>query len=97
MRRRSRPVAAADYWATGPIRRFLINDVFRGVLIDRVRSEDRADPIEVMAEALDEGDSLIIFPEGTRNTTDARLLPFKSGIYRLATRKPAGRTRTRMD
>jgi 1-acyl-sn-glycerol-3-phosphate acyltransferase len=88
LRRSSRPVAASDYWSKGPIRRYIIGDVFRGVLIDRVRSEDSADPIEIMAEALDGGDSLIIFPEGTRNTTDARLLPFKSGIYRLARARP---------
>ncbi len=88
LRRLTRPVAASDYWLTGPIRRFLIGDVFRGVLIDRVRSDDSADPIEVMAAALDADDSLIIFPEGTRNTTDARLLPFKSGLYRLAKARP---------
>ena len=37
-----------------------------------------------MADALEGGDSLILFPEGTRNITDEPLLPFKSGIYRLA-------------
>jgi 1-acyl-sn-glycerol-3-phosphate acyltransferase len=41
-----------------------------------------------MAAALEGGDALIVFPEGTRNTTDSRLLPFKSGIYRLAATCP---------
>lgn len=88
LRRQARPVAAADYWLSGPTRRFLIGAVFRGVIIERVRSEDSADPIDVMADAIDAGDSLIVFPEGTRNTTDAKLLPLKSGIYRLATARP---------
>jgi 1-acyl-sn-glycerol-3-phosphate acyltransferase len=34
------------------------------------------------------GDSLILFPEGTRNTTDEQLLPIKSGIYHLAQKCP---------
>jgi len=38
--------------------------------------------------ALDAGRSLIFFPEGTRNTTEAPLLPFKSGLYRIATQRP---------
>ena len=41
-----------------------------------------------MADALAFGDSLIVFPEGTRNTTEEVLLPFKSGIYHLARRCP---------
>ena len=41
-----------------------------------------------MAMALEGGDALIVFPEGTRNTSDARLLPFKSGIYHLAVACP---------
>ena len=41
-----------------------------------------------MAEALDQGASLVLFPEGTRNTTDEPLLPFKSGLYRLLSARP---------
>lgn len=84
LRQRARPVAAADYWLRGAVRRFLIDDVFRGVLIDRTTNPDKEDPIALMRAALDAGDSLILFPEGTRNVSDAPLLPLKSGIYRLA-------------
>ena len=41
-----------------------------------------------LAAALESGDSLILFPEGTRNTTDELLLPMKSGIYHLAQKCP---------
>jgi 1-acyl-sn-glycerol-3-phosphate acyltransferase len=87
-RARLRPVAAADYWLRGPVRRFVIESAFRGVLIDRCRSDDRPDPIEAMAQALNAGDSLILFPEGTRNSTAASLLAFRRGIYRLAASRP---------
>jgi 1-acyl-sn-glycerol-3-phosphate acyltransferase len=88
IRSRLRPVAAADYWLRGPVRRFVIERVFRGVLIHRSGCDDRPNPIEVMTQALDGGASLTIFPEGTRNPTDAGLLPFKRGIYRLAAARP---------
>lgn len=93
LRRRTRPVAGADYWNRDPLRRFLGGKVFRAVLIDRERKaapdkSDSPDPIALMADALAGGDSLIIFPEGTRNTTDAVLLPFKSGLFHLAAKAP---------
>ena len=69
-----RPVAAAEYWESGPVRRFLAKNVFNMVLI---------------SEAL-QTHSLIIFPEGTRKTDDdLALQPFKSGIFRLAQQCPA--------
>ena len=62
--------------------------VFRAVLIDRDPVTRDADPIAIMAAALDEKNSLILFPEGTRNTTEEPLLPFKSGLYHLARARP---------
>lgn len=88
LRRSTRPVAGADYWMQGELRRFLIRDVFNGVLVDRDRSDPNANPLQPMLDALEQGDSLIIFPEGTRNLTDEPLLPFKSGLFHLAQAKP---------
>ena len=98
LRRRARPVAAADYWLGSGLRRFVGCDVFRAVLVTRGApggpegdpgGESRDDPIGDMARALDAGDSLILFPEGTRNVTGRPLLPFKGGLHRLAEARPA--------
>ena len=88
LRYRTRPVAAADYWGKSPLRRYLIHQVFRGVLVDRSGERDHGDPLAPILAALDEGDSLIMFPEGTRNMTPETLLPFRSGIYRLLSARP---------
>ncbi|PTD98187.1 lysophospholipid acyltransferase family protein [Pseudothauera lacus] len=83
----TRPVAGADYWLRGALRRYVAQDVFRAVLIERNGRAASSDPVGQMAAALSGGDSLIVFPEGTRNLGDG-LLPFKSGIYHLAAANP---------
>lgn len=86
LRARTRPVAARDYWGQGP-RNVLARRAFNAVLIERDRDKVEGDPLQPLYDALDAGDSLIIFPEGTRN---AEILPqpFKSGLFHLARRYP---------
>lgn len=91
LRGRTRPVAAADYWSGSALRRFIGLQVFRALLIDRQCRSTTADPVQQMAAPLRAGDSLILFPEGTRNTGDAPLLPLKSGLYHLARACPEAR------
>lgn len=88
MRAKTRPVAGLDYWLKTRLKAFIGQHVVNAVLIDRNPETRSEDPVAVMTAALDAGSSLIIFPEGTRNTTDARLLPFKSGLYHLARARP---------
>lgn len=89
LRHRSRPVAGADYWLKTPFRRFVGEQVFNAVLIKRNPKSRKDHPIAALTDALDAGASLILFPEGTRNTTDQSLLPFKNGLYHLAKARPA--------
>jgi 1-acyl-sn-glycerol-3-phosphate acyltransferase len=86
LRERTHPVAARDYWGTG-FRRYVATKTLRAVLIDRTRADKTTDPLEPLLEVLAEGDSLILFPEGTRGT-GALPGPFKSGLYRLAQAMP---------
>ncbi len=87
LRRQTRPVAAADYWLTSKLRTFAGRDIFKAVLIDR-RPEVNDNPMEKIIAAIDEGSSLIIFPEGKRNMGDDLLLPFKAGIYNIGKARP---------
>ena len=88
LRARTRPVAGSDYWLTSPLRSFVGREVFNAVLIDRRREERTDNPLETILAAVDEGSSLIIFPEGGRNTGDDPLLPFKSGIFNVSVARP---------
>lgn len=87
LRASTRPVAAADYWAGGGFKTYLATHGFNALFIQRQREEGGPDPLAPLQAALDNGQSLIIFPEGTRRA-QALPSPFKSGLYHLATRCP---------
>ncbi len=84
LRRRTRAVAAADYWGRSRLRRFVAEDMLSSVLVERSWPERQNDPVQVMLSTLRQGHSLIIFPEGTRNMGEEPLLRFRSGLYHLA-------------
>ena len=87
LRAATRPIAARDYWTKTPFKHWLTREVFNAVYVARQRGSDGAaadeDPLEPLMEALRHGDSLVIFPEGTRGNA-ADPAPFKSGLYALA-------------
>jgi 1-acyl-sn-glycerol-3-phosphate acyltransferase len=82
----TRPIAARDYWTASKLRHWITREVFNAVYVSRQRTEDQ-DPLEPLVEALARGDSLVIFPEGTRNAKGDPQ-PFKSGLYHLAQQFP---------
>jgi 1-acyl-sn-glycerol-3-phosphate acyltransferase len=79
----TRPIAAKDYWTSSPFKHWITREVFNAVYVNRQRTDD----LEPLVEALRHGDSLVIFPEGTRSNKG---LPqaFKSGLYHLAEQFP---------
>jgi 1-acyl-sn-glycerol-3-phosphate acyltransferase len=89
LRRATRPVAGSDYWLKSKLRAFVGYEVVKAVMVER-RPEHRGDedPIAKILEAVDDGASLIIFPEGKRNMTEAPILPLKSGIYNISKARP---------
>ena len=78
----TRPIAARDYWTSSTLKHWITREIFNAVYVSRERSADE-DPLEPLTEALRHGDSLVIFPEGTRGHTGDPA-PFKAGLYHLA-------------
>jgi 1-acyl-sn-glycerol-3-phosphate acyltransferase len=92
LRAHTRPIAARDYWTSSPFKQWLTTEVFHAVYVSRTRAKpaeggEDQDPLEPLVEALAQGDSLVIFPEGTRSNRGDPAA-FKSGLYHLAQQFP---------
>ena len=86
----TRPIAARDYWTSSPLKHWITREIFNAVYVSRTRPKnapghgaDDEDPLDPLMEALRNGDSLVIFPEGTRGN-QADPAPFKAGLFHLA-------------
>ena len=93
LRRLTRPVAGSDYWNRGRVRRYLADEVFHAVLIERAQAGETLTPATTRAsfqrlvDGLGDRHSLIVFPEGTRST-NGQIGPFKSGLFHLSRARP---------
>src|SRR6202140_940846 len=97
IRAHARPIAAKDYWEETTLRRYLAENVFKAVLVERgaiSKANSHEEPkfvgrslIEDIVEALGDRNSLILFPEGTRGTGE-KVGEFRGGLYHLAVRRP---------
>ena len=86
LRHMTRAIAARDYWTKTPFKQWLTTEVFNVIYVSRERTADE-DPLEPLLDALSKGDSIILFPEGTRGHT-GEPQPFKAGLYNLAQKFP---------
>jgi 1-acyl-sn-glycerol-3-phosphate acyltransferase len=82
----ARPVAAKDYWNSGPVRRFMAR-TFNAILIDRTEIKIHQSPVDLMVREIGDKYSLIVFPEGSRSTGEG-IGEFKSGLYYLCKKRP---------
>jgi len=82
----TRPIAAKDYWTSSPFKQWITTSVFNAIYVDRARTGDQ-DPLEPLIDALTNGDSIILFPEGTRGNAEEPQ-SFKAGLYNLALKFP---------
>lgn len=85
-----KPVAAADHFGKTKTKAKLSNYFINTLLIQRKRDKENPenDPIHTMIKALDEGYSLILFPEGTRGEAEVQQ-PLKPGVALVLSKRPS--------
>jgi len=84
-----KPVAAADHFGKTRLKEKLSNYFVNTLLIQRSRDKSNPtnDPINKMLKAIDDGYSLILFPEGTRGKPEEEE-PLKKGIGIILSHRP---------
>ncbi len=80
-------VAAHDYFVGRSLRSWIARRLFGAIALDRACRPGAGDPLAACSKALDVGEILILFPEGTRGAP-GRMGALKPGVAHLACRHP---------
>ena len=86
---RVHPIAAEDFFGDKTIKEFMMKHFVNAILIPRKRPEKPSDPdaLQIMSDLLTKGDSIILYPEGTRGDPGV-MQDFKKGIALIVQRHP---------
>ena len=84
---RLHPVAAADYFLKNRLLAWFSCKIIGIIPIQRSGITAKSDPLAGCSEALERGEILILYPEGSRGEPE-RMSNFKSGIAHLSKRYP---------
>lgn len=85
--RKIRPVAAADYFERNRLVSWFTRTFFNILTIERKKVTVETNPVARMLAAVEAGESLIIFPEGTRGSGE-QAGPFRPGVAHLIEKAP---------
>jgi 1-acyl-sn-glycerol-3-phosphate acyltransferase len=87
--RKLRPVAAADYFLRNRAIAWFSTRIIGIIPLKRKVEGYHVDPIAPVSEALQRGEIVLLFPEGSRGQGDEHLHALKTGIAHIARRHPA--------
>ena len=82
-----RPVAAADYFCNHPLKKLFFTKIMGIIPLDRHKKGDFDDCFNACKEALNNGDIILVFPEGTRGKPE-EMGRIRKGIHALHTQVP---------
>ncbi len=85
--KKTRPVAAVDYFLRSRLLSWFALKIIGVVPINRDTRKSKEDPLAGCSQALEQGEVLIFFPEGTRGEPE-EIKSFKRGIAHLSRRCP---------
>lgn len=84
---RIRPVAAADYFMKNRLIAWFSTRFIGIIPLNRKVERSHTHPLEPLRQALESGNSIILFPEGSRGEAE-QMSKFKSGVAHLAKMVP---------